>query len=287
MPAERPAQPVAPKPLTGGMRTLLHAAAVLVFFAGVQLFVFPGRTARYFAWTIDPPLTAAFLGASYWSAVAFEAVAARQRTWAQARVAVPTVFAFTVLTLVVTLVHLENFHLGSDFELATQAVTWTWIAIYSVVPLLMIGLFMTQVRVPGTDPPVRPPVPPLWLASVVIVQAVVLLALGLALLLVPDFADGAWPWALTPLTGRAIGAWLFSLGIAAAHAIWEYDLRRLRPAAAAFIAFALLQTVAALRFRATPDWSSPAGIGYAVFLASALVAGVAIVAFDRRYVAPE
>ena len=47
------------------MRALLAVAAVLVFLAGTQLFVFSTRTARYFAWTIDPPMTAAFLGAHY------------------------------------------------------------------------------------------------------------------------------------------------------------------------------------------------------------------------------
>ncbi len=270
------------KPLTRGMRALLYTAAVLVFFAGVQLFIFPERTDRYFAWTIRPPLTAAFLGASYWSAVAFEAVAARQRTWSEARVAVPTVFAFTVSTLIVTLVHIENFHLGDGFEFATQAVTWAWIAIYSVVPVLMIVLFVAQTRMPGDDLPRRPPVPPMWLAWIVIVQAAALLMVGGALLLVPTYADAAWPWPVTPLTGRAIGAWLFSLGVAAAHAVYEYDTRRLRPAAAAFITFAVLQGIAVLRYRTVPDWSSAAGVGFAGFLVSALAVGVWIARFARR-----
>src|SRR5581483_6358835 len=128
------------KTLTPGMRRLLTAAAVLVFLAGVQLFVFPGRTARYFAWTINPPLTAAFLGASYWSSVGFELAAARERTWAQARIAAPAVFVFTVLTLVVTLVHIDRFHFGPRFEPATRAVTWIWLAIYSIVPVMMVLL---------------------------------------------------------------------------------------------------------------------------------------------------
>ena len=37
------------------MRALLVAAAVLVFLAGVQLFVFPLRTETYFAWTVLRP----------------------------------------------------------------------------------------------------------------------------------------------------------------------------------------------------------------------------------------
>ena len=88
------------KPLVPGMRRLLYVAAVLVLLAGFQLFVFTDRTASYFAWTIRNPLGAAFLGAGYWASVGFEAVAARQRIWANARIAVPTVLVFTVLTLV-------------------------------------------------------------------------------------------------------------------------------------------------------------------------------------------
>ena len=45
-------------PVTRGMRVLLVVAAVLVFLAGLQLTVFPTRTAEWFSWTIDVPMTA-------------------------------------------------------------------------------------------------------------------------------------------------------------------------------------------------------------------------------------
>ena len=121
-------KPAALKPLLPGMRRLLYVAATLVLLAGFQLFVFTGNTASYFAWTIRNPLGAAFLGAGYWASVAFEALAARQRIWANARIAVPTVLVFTVLTLVATLLHLGQFHLGGQFAISTRAVTWAWIA---------------------------------------------------------------------------------------------------------------------------------------------------------------
>jgi hypothetical protein len=110
------------------MRWLLYAAAILVLAAGLQLFVFAGRTATYFAWTIRNPL------------------AARQRAWANARVAVPAVLAFTVLTLAATLAHLDLFHLGGQFAMGTQIVTSAWIAVYAVVPLLML---IVLARYPG------------------------------------------------------------------------------------------------------------------------------------------
>ena len=258
--------------LAPGMRVLLWIAGVLVVLAGTQLFVFTERTATYFAWTINPPLTAAFLGAAYWSAAAFEWSAARARTWADARIAVPAVFVFTVLTLIATLVHLEKFHLGSSFGFGTQAVTWIWILIYAVVPLLMLVLWFRQSRAPGVDPPRTHRLPP-WLRVVVAVQAVSLLAVGVGLFLAPYQTADLWPWALTPLTSRAVGAWAFSLGVAAGHVLVEDDARRVRPTAVAYLVFGVLELVSVLRYRDDGDWTSPAGLLYLLFLLSSLISG--------------
>jgi hypothetical protein len=258
------------------MRLLLLVAGLLVFLAGVQLFVFPLRTDRYFSWTIAPPMTAVFLGASYWSALAFEWSAAAQRRWADARIAIPTVFVFTTLTLVATLIHLDKFHFGTEFDAGTRAVTWAWLAIYVVVPIIMVVLWAAQNRRPGAEPrrerslsaPIR---------LTVSVQAVLLLTIGVALFISPMRTASWWPWMLTPLTGRAIGAWCIGLGVAAAQARWENDVRRVQPAAFAFVAFGALQFVSLLRHGGDVDWGrAPAWI-YVAFLISAVVIGTAVV----------
>lgn len=270
----------AAREVTPGMRVLLIGAGVLVALAGMQLFVFPERTERFFAWTIDPPLTAAFLGAAYWSSVLFEVSAARERVWANARIGVPTVFVFTALTLGVTIVHLENFHLGAEFEPATRAVTWLWIAIYATVPVLMAVLWWMQSRGPGDDPPRLAPLPA-WLRVLVGAQAVVLGVVGTALLAAPTVVAEVWPWSLTPLTGRAIGAWLFSLGVAAAHALIENGARRLRPAALAYVGFALLQGWALARYPGDFSWTDGPGVIYLAFLVSTLAVGVTALRLSR------
>jgi len=263
------------------MRALLWVAAVLVLLAGVQLFLFPERTDRFFAWTINPPLTAAFLGAAYWSSVAFEARAALARTWTGARIAVPTVFVFTTLTLIVTLVHLDAFHLESTHELGTRAVTWAWIAIYVTVPVIMAILWVAQERRPGADPPRDAPLPG-WLTALVGAQALILVPLGAYLLLAPEDAAALWPWDLTALTGRATGAWVLSLGVAAAHAVLERDVVRLQPAAIAYLVFGVLQAVALARYPDTLDWGDPSAAAYVVFLVSAVVAGGATLRLHHR-----
>jgi hypothetical protein len=269
-----PGEAVVLKPLIPGMRRLLFAAAVLVLLAGVQLFAFTGRTDTFFAWTIANPLSVAFLGAGYWAAVALEALAGRQRLWANARIAVPAVFVFTVLTLATTLMHLGQFHLGSQFAAGTRIVTVAWIAIYVLVPLLMVIFWVLQARAPGVDPP-RSAGLPAWTYPVLGGQAIVLLGVGVALIAVPGPAASLWPWALTPLLAQAIGAWLVSVGVGAAHALLERDARRLRPAAVGYILLAVLQFIALARYPHLFSWHSAAGIIYLIFLATMLLTGVA------------
>ncbi|MET0881702.1 MAG: hypothetical protein ABWZ14_09125 [Acidimicrobiales bacterium] len=251
-------------PVAPAVRILLFVAAALVFLAGVQLFVFPLRTDEYFAWTIASPMTAVFLGAAYWSAVGLEVAAARAEGWAGARIALPTVFVFTALTLVVTLIHLDLFHLGSDFALNTRLVTWFWLAIYGGVPVLMVVAYARQRRVGLATPP--PSGLPVVVRVVLVVLAVVLLGFGFSLLVAPSWADGGWPWALTPLTGRAIGAWLIGLGVAAADARALDDAPSLRPLGATGVLFGVLQGVALLRYGDELAWDEAAAYGYVAFL---------------------
>jgi hypothetical protein len=264
----------APQALRPGVRRLLVIASALVLLAGFQLFVFTGKTGSFFPWTIANPLAAAFLGGCYWAAFPMEAIAGRQRVWANARIAVPAVFVFTVLTLAVTLMHLGQFHLGAKFTAGTQIITAAWIAIYVLVPVLMLIVLAAQARAPGGDPP-RSAGLPAWLYPLLGVQSIILIGLGIALFAAPGPASVAWPWKLTPLAAQATGAWLISLGVAAGHALAERDARRLRPAAVGYIVLVALQAVALARYPHLFAWHSAAGIGYVAFLAVMLLTGAA------------
>src|SRR5262250_2886371 len=128
---------------TLAMRRLLAAAALLVFIIGIPLCVATTATETFFAWTIATPLSAAFLGASYWAAGVLEWLASRQTRWCNSRIAVPAVLLFTVLTLVVTLIHLDRFHLNAGAPI-TLAVTWAWLTVYAVVPVIMALILVLQ-----------------------------------------------------------------------------------------------------------------------------------------------
>ncbi len=258
--------------LTHGMRRMLMTASILVFVIGIPLFLLSTQTESFFAWTINSSLTAAFLGASYWSSGVLEYLASRERTWANSRIAVPAVLLFTTLTLMVTLLHLDRFHFASP-SLHTRAGTWAWLLVYAVVPVLLGLLLLRQRTVPGSDLPRRAPLP-VWIRAVLTLQAIVMIPLGLALLVAPLTAAPLWPWALTPLTGRAIGAWLTSLGVAAAHSVWENDWARVRVAVRSYLVLSLLQGMALLRYGGEMRWESASAWTYLLVLLSIFVVGL-------------
>jgi hypothetical protein len=170
--------------------------------------------------------------------------------------------------------HLGQFHLGSQFAAGTRIVTWAWLAIYALVPLLMLIVLAVQARIPGVDPPRSAPLPT-WLLALLAVQAVILLGFGAALFAVPEQAAPLWPWKLTPLLAQATAAWLISLGVAVGHSLLERDARRLLPAAVGYILLALLQAIALARYPHRFEWGSASGIIYLVFLGAMLLTGAA------------
>ena len=264
--------PLAVRPLIAPMRWLLYAASGLVFLAGLQLSLLTEQTGTYFAWTISPPLTAAFLGAAYWAAVPVELIAARETVWAKARVAVPAIWLFTTLTLVATLLHFDRFHFSSPIASALGA-AWFWLAIYASVPVAMLLIGWLQLRAPGGDPPRGSPAP-LWMRIAVLAQGIGMLGFGMGLFLLPSAVGPLWPWTLTTLTARAVGAWLIGIGFAAIHANRENDFSRIQPLAGGYMAFAILELVALARYAGNVNWNAPAAWVYLAFLLSILPVGL-------------
>ena len=253
-------------PVVRPMRAVLVVAAVLVFLAGFQLTVFPTRTDEWFSWTIDAPMTAVFLGAAYWSSAVLEVAGARATGWGRARLTVWTVLVFTVLTLGVTLVHLDAFHLGTEHPTSARVVAWGWLAIYACVPVAMAVGLVVQARSTLSTRQVGRARLPAVLRALLWGLGAVLAVAGVGLLLAPERAAQAWSWPLTLLTARAVGAWLVGLGWAAAHAALLDDADRVRPLGWTGGVFVVLQVVALLRFGDAIDWSGGPVVAYVVGL---------------------
>jgi hypothetical protein len=254
------------------MRLVLVFIGALVFGTGLALYVLTAHTAHYFAWTIKPHLTAAFLGSGYWASAVLAFLASRERVWARARIAVPTAFLLSALLLAATFVHLDRFHLHGPTALA-QVITWAWILTYAVVPPLMLVGLVAQLRAPGRDP-VRELRLKQWVRLVAGSQSAVMLGLGIALYAAPRTVGDIWPWTLTPLTGRAVASWLVGVGLALAHVLWEDDWRRVRAGSIAYVVLAGLELIALARYSGDVDWNGPRVWVYLAFLVSVGAVGL-------------
>jgi hypothetical protein len=256
------------KTLGAPMRAWLWFDAFLVFVTGVQCFVLAERTADFFAWTVNPPLTAAFLGACYWAALPLVALSAREPAWARARVAVFGVLIFTATTTVATLLHLDRFHFDSP-DLLPKLAAWAWMAVYAVVPPSLLVLILLQERMPGADPPRTAPLPS-WMRLCLGAQGGGLVVVGVLLFLSPEV--GWWPWPLSALTGRAIGAWPLGIGVTVLHAVRENDWYRLRALAVSYLLLGVLLLANLARFRDTVEWEGASAALYTLVVAA--IAGV-------------
>ncbi len=269
--------PVTYRPLHSGMRILLGVFAVLTALATGALFVLAESTEETFAWTIDPPLTAAFIGAGYAAGFVLVVLCLRDPLWAHSRVPVLTIFVFVVLTTTATLLHINRMHFDDDFGgLGTLAkgAAWFWLAVYIAIPVAMAVLLVHQERTPGEDPPPSHPVP-VVLRVALALESAVLLVVGALIYIDPTTAEWVWPWEMPPFTARVVAAWLVAFGLAAALAAVAGDLRRLRTAAIAYTVFGLLVLVAVARFAGTPDWDRPAAWVFVGLAAAVVLTGAA------------
>jgi hypothetical protein len=245
----------------------LWALGILLAVIGLPLSVLPADTETAFSWTIEPPLTAACLGACYWGSCVLVLLSARRSAWTHARVVVPGILVAGAFLLLATVIHIDRFHMDS-------VTGWAWLVLYSLLPPGAIALVIRQARAPGRDP-VRDAPMPRWAVVVLGAQAAALVAVGAALFAAPADAASSWPWTLTPLTARATGAWLMAIGAATVQAAWEGDWSRSRTGMVGYAAIAALWLVALTRFADTPDWDDPAAWVLVLFVAAMLATGVA------------
>jgi hypothetical protein len=90
-PAARGARPLLPT-----TKALLLAFSALTALAVGALYLLADHTAEVFAWTIQPPLSAALLGAGYAAGFLLVVLSLSEPVWAHSRVAVLTIFVFVV-----------------------------------------------------------------------------------------------------------------------------------------------------------------------------------------------
>jgi hypothetical protein len=187
---------------------------------GPLLVLVPGHTATYWAWTIQPSMSAVWVGAGYiFGACAISTMLLLNR-WRTAILAIIATIPFAYAMIVATLLHLDRFATGS-------VRFWVWLIIYAVLP---IGLPVIWVRNRGADPgpEAGEQVLPRWLGRSLGIVGIVIDAFALALFAVPRTVGRLWPWSLTPLMAQVVAGWLMFFGTGAAMFIIERRFRAVR-----------------------------------------------------------
>jgi hypothetical protein len=244
----------------------LAVLTVALIVVGLPVMIAPGRTDELFTWTIDVPLTAAFLGACYWTAALFTLLSARDRVWARVRPVMPGVLVAGTLILAATLVHYDKFAMDT-------ARGWVWLILYAGLPPGVLLLLALQHRQPGADPPVALPIER-WAAGAFAFAAAVLLLAGAALYAFPGTTADWWPWPLTPLTARMVGAWLAAIGVTLVAILREHDWTRVRHAMVYLAAVAAAHLLTLARYPGTVQWEDIAAWAYIALALSLLVLAV-------------
>lgn len=188
--------------------TRLVAVLVSPFLAAasILLYIFPTRTDELFAWTISPPLTAMFLASAYLGGIWFFAGVLLAGRWHRVAAGFPAVVVFSALLGIATLMHWDRFHHGHVSFI-------TWAVLYLTTPFLVLVALVTNSRVYTSRPERQEYEVPFLVRVVPVLIGLAALATGVLLYVTPQSALDVWPWELTPLTARVVGAVLTLPGV--------------------------------------------------------------------------
>ena len=204
--------------LSSATKLLLLSAGGLAFVAGPILWLFPGQTEIYFAWTIKHPLTPIFMGANYLGGLGALWTLQMNR-WSVARVQMPGIFVFAITQLFATLLHIPIFNWH-------HPVAWAWLFVYVTSPVATFLVYRAMEH--GYSSATSGSLIPSGFTSMMRAFAIVSVFFGIGLVLWPFlFAASAqagavpwWAWTLTPLTAHVAGGWYL------AAATLQYTLSR-------------------------------------------------------------
>ncbi|MDQ6838694.1 MAG: hypothetical protein M3137_10265 [Actinomycetota bacterium] len=253
-------------PATRALSAFIVPFLVVAF---VVLYGFPRETGRLFAWTIKPTMTPMTLGAVYLGGAYFFVMAFRATEWHTIKAGFVAVGTFASLMGVATIIHWDRFN-------HSHVAFWLWAGLYFTTPMLVWGVWLANRRrgsAAGPDDVMLAPVARLLMGA----TGAVAVAAGLFLFLLPNRAIDLWPWTLTPLTSRVLGA-IFMLGIASLGVITDSRWTSARLMLQVEVFMLTLILVAAARAHAELDSSNPMTwlllVGFLGALVSAAVLSV-------------
>ena len=154
-----------------------------------------------------------------------------------------------------------------------MGVAYLWLAIYIAVPIAMLILLIHQIRLQDSKPQEKFTLNT-WMRLILVIQGIIISTTGITLFLSPAFAATFWPWALTPLTSRAIGAWLIGSGVIALHMRWENNNQNNKIAYISYVVLGAFQIISLLRYIGEVNWSIAGSWIYLLLVISLIPTGL-------------
>ena len=184
-------------------------AAIIVPFLLVAFYILYLRTSEtgaLFAWEIAAPMTAMMLATAYLGGAYFFARAIFTPRWNRIAVGFLPVTAFASFLCIATLIHWGRFNQG-------HISFYAWFILYFTTPFLVFVTWLRNRRTDDGMPEARDFRIPRGVRMVIAGFGAFYVVVAVLLLLNPGGMIEVWPWALTPLTARVVGAMLALLGV--------------------------------------------------------------------------
>jgi hypothetical protein len=208
--------------------------------AFVLLYLFPGHTARLWAWTIPTTMTSMVLASAYLGGAYFFLSVQRERRWHDIGTGFLAVATFASLLGVATVLHWDKF---AHHHLAF----WLWAGLYFTAPFLVIGAWFRNRRYaapPASGDVMLRPIE----RAVIALMGLAALTQGAVMFIAPGSMIDLWPWPLTPLTCRVVAATL-CLGCAGLGAWRDPRWTSVRLMLQVEVVMLVLMLIAAIRAR--------------------------------------
>ena len=211
----------------------LWTHTVITGLAGLLFFFLPGESAKVWPWPL-PPLAARFMGSLFVGGAACSMACLRARH-------TEGLLVMVLLGLGDTLIALSGL-----FAIGTVGVTPSMI--FFLAFFLGIALFLAIVFLPEAGTKVTAQGSPVRgsLRTFFFIHLLVVLPVGFAMFLFPDWAQSYWPWKMTPINVRFIGAFFFGAAAISVWALCQRSEEIVRPVLVLYAVFATLATVASL-----------------------------------------
>ncbi len=188
--------------------TWVVAALIVPFLvvAFVILYLLPDQTGQLFAWNIQPRMTSLLVGASYIAGAYFFVRTLFARCWHHVAVGFIPVTSFASLLMVATLLHWDRFNHGHVSFI-------TWVVLYATTPFIILALWLRNRPYDPGGPDADDVLIPTGVRMLMAGVGALILIVGVLLFVRPTLLIPVWPWSLTPLTARTLGAWFVLPGV--------------------------------------------------------------------------